>query len=319
MRPRLVLCYPAEAHHLDQIARTAPGYDIIDAGQARIAQELFQADIYFGHAKVPVDWRGVVHQGRLKWIQSSAAGIDHCLTPEVIASCIPVTSCAGLFANQVAEQTMAILLALLRNLPAFHRAQLAHRFERLPTDDLRGKTVGIIGFGGNGQQIGLTLTPFKPRVVAVDLRAEMIEKPAWLEALYPVSVLDRVLPQLDIQIVCVPLTQHTRGMFDLTRFRRFKPRSIFINVARGEVVDESALITAIREGIVAKAGLDVTETEPLPGNSPLWDMENVLITPHVGAQGFDRLDRTTDFFCENFRRFAADRPLLNLVDKNRGF
>ena len=118
---RIVLCYPIERRHYDQIAAAAPGHEIIDAGQERIATELLEADIFCGHAKVPVPWGEVVKRGRLKWIQSSAAGLDHCLTPETIASEITVTSASGLFAEAVAEQTLALLLGLVASLPTFFR------------------------------------------------------------------------------------------------------------------------------------------------------------------------------------------------------
>src|SRR6188474_3512058 len=120
---RIVLCYPMEQRHLKQICEAAPGHEVIDAGQERIATELLEADIFCGHAKVPVPWPEVVRRGRLKWIQSSAAGLDHCLTPETIASDIVVTSASGLFAEPVAEQTLALTLGLLRSLPTFFRAQ----------------------------------------------------------------------------------------------------------------------------------------------------------------------------------------------------
>src|SRR6185295_16784369 len=141
---RVVLCYPIEPRHLEQVRAAAPGHEVVDAGQERIAQELLEADIFCGHAKVPVQWPEVVHRGRLKWIQSSAAGLDHCLTPETIASDIVVTSASGLFAQAVAEQTLALLLGLLRELPTFFRQQQRREFVRRPTRDLHGTTVGIV-------------------------------------------------------------------------------------------------------------------------------------------------------------------------------
>src|SRR5690606_11722896 len=133
---------PIEPRHYQQIADTAPDAEIFDAGQQRIAQELFQADIFCGHAKVPVDWEGVVRQGRLKWIQSSAAGMDHCLVRSVIESDILVTSAAGVLANQVAEHTTALVFAYLRSLPVFFDAQRKREFIRRPTRDLHHSTVG---------------------------------------------------------------------------------------------------------------------------------------------------------------------------------
>ncbi len=316
---RIVLCYPLEDRHLAQIQRAAPNCQLINAGQERIAQELLAADIYCGHAKVPVDWQAVVDLGRLQWIQSSAAGIDHCLTPQVAASPIPVTSAAGLFAPQVAEQTLALLLALVRSLPVFYRAQQRHLFERRPTSDVRGKTVGIIGFGGNGQQIAQVLAAFGPRIVAIDLLPDKRPKPPYLERLFPASDIDKVLPCCDIVVLCVPLTTATRAMFSGPRLGLMKQGSILINVARGEIVKELDLVAALKCGHLSGAGLDVTEQEPLSPESELWNLDNVVITPHVGAQSFDRIDRTTDFFCENLIRFQNGRELRNRVDKSLEF
>src|SRR5262245_54334540 len=127
---RIVLCYPIEQRHLEQIRSAAPGHEVVDAGQERIATEILEADIFCGHAKVPMPWPELVRRARLKWIQSSAAGLDHCLTPETIASNIVVTSASGLFAEPVAEQTLALTLGLLRSLPTFFRAQQKREFVR---------------------------------------------------------------------------------------------------------------------------------------------------------------------------------------------
>src|SRR5690606_33310351 len=150
---RIVLCYPTEERHRKQLAEAAPGAEIVDAGQERIATELLDADIFIGHAKVPVPWPEVVRRGRLRWIQSSAAGLDHCLTPEVIDSPIVVTSASGVFADPVAEQTLALLLGLIRRLPTFFRAQQRRECIRRPTGDLHDKTIGIVGMGGNGRRL----------------------------------------------------------------------------------------------------------------------------------------------------------------------
>ncbi len=146
---RIVLCYAVSERNIAQIQAAAPEAEIVNAGQENVASELPSADIFCGHAKVPVDWPAAVKQGRLRWIQSSAAGMDHCLVPAVIAADeIVVTSASGLFADQVAEQTLALLFGLVRSLPVFFRAQQRHDFTRRATSDLHGKTVGILGFGG---------------------------------------------------------------------------------------------------------------------------------------------------------------------------
>ena len=165
---RIVLCYPAEPRHVDQIAAAAPEAEVVDAGQERIAEELLTADIFCGHCKVPVPWDEVVRQGRLRWIQSSAAGLDHCLVPSVVESDIIVTSASGVLANQVADQTIALLTGLLRSLPTFFRAQQKHEFIRRPTRDLHGKRIGIIGLGCNGRRLVQVLNAFQTHIIATD-------------------------------------------------------------------------------------------------------------------------------------------------------
>jgi phosphoglycerate dehydrogenase-like enzyme len=314
---RIVLCYPIERRHYDQICAAAPGHEVVDAGQERVATELAEADIFCGHAKVPVPWPTVVHRGRLKWIQSSAAGLDHCLTPETIASDILVTSASGLFADPVAEQTLALTLGLLRGLPTFFRAQQKREFIRRPTRDLTRATVGIVGLGGNGTRIAEVLRPFHTRIIATDIFTE--EKPSCVDELWPANKLDRLLGDSDIVILCVPLNAATQGLIAAPQLTRMKHGALLINVARGPIVVEKELVAALQSGHLGGAGLDVTEIEPLPVESPLWDLPNVVITPHVGAQSARRADTTTDLICENLRRYFSGRPLINLVDKKLGF
>jgi D-3-phosphoglycerate dehydrogenase len=315
---RIVLCYPTEQHHLQQIAAAAPDAEIVDAGQSRIPEAIIEADIFCGHAKErPVPWEEVTRQARLRWIQSSAAGLDHCLTPSVIRSDITVTSASGLFADQVAEQTMALLTGVLRSLPVFFQAGLKREFVRRATRDLHGATVGIVGFGGNGRRIAEVLAPFRVRILATDMFP--FDKPDHVERLWPAECLDGLLELVDVLILGVPLTPLTHGMIAAPQFARMKQGAVLINVARGPVVVESDLVDALESGHLGGAGLDVTEIEPLPPSSPLWGLPNVIITPHVGAQSASRQDDVTRFFCENLRRYQEGQPLLNLVDKELGF
>ena len=316
---RIVLCYPVQPHHVAQIAAVAPDAEIVDAGQQGIPEEILQADIFCGHAKQrPVPWDEVVRRSRLRWIQSSAAGMDHCLTPWVIGSDITVTSASGLFADQVAEQTLAMLLGLLRGLPTFFRASQKREFIRRPTRDLHGATVGIVGFGGNGRRLARVLAPLRVRILATDMFPD--QKPDEVDELLPAERLNDVLPQVDILLLCVPLNSQTEGMIGAEQLACMKPGSFLINVARGPVVVEAALVEALESEQLAGAGLDVTEVEPLPVSSRLWELPNVIITPHVGAQSATRQDDVTAFFCENLRRYQAGESLLNLLtDKSLGF
>lgn len=314
----IVLCYPVEPRHLAQIAAVAPQAALIDAGQERIAQELFKADIFCGHAKVPVPWDDVVRQGRLRWIQSSAAGMDHCLVPSVVASDIVVTSASGVLADQVAEHALALMTALSRSLPVFFRAQQQKEFIRRPTRDLHRSTVGIVGFGGNGRRLAEVLQPWKVRILATDMFPE--EQPDYVAALWPAERLDELLGESDFVVLNVPLTDRTRGLLDARALARMKPTAFLVNMARGPIVVEADLVAALEAGRLAGAALDVTDPEPLPPASRLWDLPNVIITPHVGGQSATRIDDMTQFFCENLRRWQQGEPLINLLeDKRLGF
>jgi phosphoglycerate dehydrogenase-like enzyme len=318
MPMKIVLCYPVEPKHIEQIAAAAPDAEIIDAGQERIGDEIFAADIFCGHAKVPIDWDGVVRQGRLRWIQSSAAGMDHCLVPSVIESDIAVTSASGVLADQVAEHTIALVTAWGRSLPTFLRAQQKKEFIRRPTRDLTRSTVGIVGLGGVGRRLARLLAAFDVRVLATDMFP--VDKPAEVETLWPADRLDDLLAAVDIAILCLPLNGSTRGIINAARFARMKPNTLFVNVARGALVVTDDLVAALESGHLAGAVMDVTEPEPPPPESRLWAMPNVIITPHVGGQSSWRIDNMTQLFCRNLRRWRQNLPLVNyLGDKRLGF
>jgi D-3-phosphoglycerate dehydrogenase len=318
MTIRIVLCYPVEAKHIAQIATAMPGADIIDAGQERVAEELFAADIFCGHAKVPVDWDGVVRQGRLRWIQSSAAGMDHCLVPSVIASEIAVTSASGVLADQVAEHTIALVTGWCRGLPIYFRAQQKREFIRQPTRDLTRSTVGIVGLGGNGRKLAQVLTAFEVRTLATDLFP--VDRPEYVESLWPADRLDDLLAAVDFVVLCAPLNDSTRGMIDAKALARMRPGALLVNVARGPLVVTDDMVSALASRQLAGAVMDVTDPEPLPPEHPLWGFPNVIITPHVGGQSSWRIDNMTKLFCQNLRRWQEGLPLVNyLSDKRLGF
>jgi phosphoglycerate dehydrogenase-like enzyme len=319
---RIVLCYPVEPKHIAQIQAVVPQAEIVSASQKSIADDIFGADIFCGHSKErPIPWDDVVREGKLRWIQSSAAGLDHCLAPAVVAADdITVTSASGVLADQVAEQTMALLCGLLRSLPTFFRAQQHHEFIRRPTRDLHRQTIGIIGFGGNGRRLAEVLRPYRGKIIATDwFPPEKQNKPDSVDEVWPAERNEELIALADILILAAPLTDKTRGMLYARTISSMKMNAVVINVARGKLIVERDMIAALQAGKLAGFGTDVTETEPLANESPLWDLPNVIITPHVGGQSKWRIDDMTDFFCENLRRRVANRPLVNLVDKRLGF
>lgn len=314
---QLVVCYPVEERHLQAIQQAAPDYQLIVADQQTIPDLIHQADVFVGHAKVPVDWDRVAKSGRLKFIQSSAAGLDHCLAPSIIDSPVVVCSASGLFADQVAEQTLALLLGLLRGIPIFYRQQQKHEFVRRPTADLHRKRIGIVGLGGNGRRLAQILEPFRVSIRATDYFPE--HKPPQVEELLPHTQLLSLAAWSEILILTLPLNASTLGIIDRKVFSAMPKGSYLINVARGQCVNEQDLIDALESGRLAGAGLDVTAVEPLPAESRLYDQPNVLITPHVGAQSGPRYDDSTRLICENLKRYLAGQTLFNIVDKKLGF
>lgn len=313
----LVYCFPTQPHHVDWMKAAAPGCEFIEATQETIPERIMDAEIFVGHAKVPVNWDRVVDQGKLRFIQSSAAGLDHCLAPSVIDADITVCSASGLFADQVAEQTLALLLGLLRGIPIFYRQWQRKEFVRRPTDDLHRKRVGIVGMGGNGRRLVEVLAPFNVTIRATDYFPD--RKPSMVEELWPHTRLEELAAWSEILILTLPLNASTRGIVDKKIIRAMAPGSYLINVARGACVVEADLCDALADGHLRGAGLDVTQIEPLPVTSPLWGFDNVLITPHVGAQAGTRTDDTTKLICENLQRYFAGQSLYNVVDKRLGF
>ncbi len=314
---RIVLCYPVEAKHVAQIQAVVPSATLVDAGQDGVAAELPDADIFCGHPKVPVPWDEVVARGRLQWIQSSAAGLDHCLVPAVVDSPIVVTSASGVLADQVAEHALGMAIACTRRFQLFLEQQRRREFVRRPTRDLTDATVGIVGLGGNGRRLVEVLAPFRVRILATDWFP--VRKPPAVEFLGPPQALPTLLERSDILFLCPPLTPQTRNMIDSAALARMKPGAILVNVGRGALVDEDALVDALESGRLDAAALDVTPEEPPRPESRLWTAPRLLITPHVGGQSARRIDAMTNFFCDNLFRHQRGMPLRNLVDKRLGF
>ena len=317
----LLLCYPVKEHHVEQIRAAWPEINLLFADQNNRDESeklLFEADYFCGHVKKMVDWQSIVKQGRLRWIQSSAAGMDHCLVPPVIDSEIIVTSASGLLADQVAEHTMALVLGWMRSLPVFFESQKKKEFVRRPTRDLTGATVGIVGFGGNGRRVAQVMAPFQTRILATDMFPE--DKPGYVAELWPEHRLDDLLAESDVVLLNLPLNESTRHLFDASRLAKMKTDALLVNMARGPIVETEALVAALNAGTIAGAVVDVTDPEPLPESHSLWNCPNLIITPHVGGQFRRRNDDVTDLLCENIRRLRTGEPLINLLtDKKLGF
>jgi phosphoglycerate dehydrogenase-like enzyme len=258
----------------------------------------------------------------LRWAQSWSAGVDRYITiPELISRQeVVLTNMKGMYGPVIAEHVFAMLLTLTRDLPFYLDADRRGEWARGPGGELsalQGRTMLIVGMGGIGSEIAVRAHSFNMRVLATVRTAR--PAPPYVDELGTGDDLDRFLPQADIVVLAVPLTDETRGMIDRTAIQRMKDGVWIVNIARGAVVDTEALVDALDSGKVGAALLDVTDPEPLPAGHPLWDRDDVFITPHMAARAELSVERRFELIVENMRRFAAGEPLLNVVDKEAGY
>jgi phosphoglycerate dehydrogenase-like enzyme len=305
--------FPVGDELLGLVRNAAPSATVVAADKEQLPRELGDAEIFYGFHLPDV----FAHAPKLKWIQSSAAGLDKLLVPELVNRGLTITNASGIHAAAVAECAWALTLAIGRGLHTYVRQQQQHVWKWGPLTDMFGGTVGVIGLGGIGRQFARVACAFDMRVIAVDPHAR--EKPESVAELWPLSRLDDLLEQSDIVLIACPYTPETHNLIDRRRLALMRPTAILVNIARGGIIEEEALVAALRAGKLGGAGLDVTETEPLPPSSPLWDAPNLIISPHCGGISSHRVRKLVEFFCENLRRYVAGRPLLNLVDQRRGY
>lgn len=272
---------------------------------------------------------------RLRWIQLHNAGANHLQgLPILGAGDVAITSASGIHATPIAEHCLAMMLAFTCRLPHFRRLQAVARWDRsgAASDTLRGQTLGIVGYGSIGRELGRLADALGMTVLAMrrnlvhpeeggryvepgvgDPRAEIPER------LYPPQALASMLGACDVVALTLPLTGGTRHLLDEAMLAAMKPHAVLINVSRGAVVDEAALISALAAERIAGAALDVFEEEPLPASSPLWGLENVIITPHISGNTRRYHEKAATLFGVNLRRYLDNEPLFNLYDRERGY
>lgn len=272
----------------------------------------------------------------LKWVQLHTAGVDHLLGHPLMKSDILLTTASGIHATPIAEYVFASILAFNRRLPQMlyyqsRREWPQGRWNLFARPELRGSTLGIVGYGSIGREVGRTARCFGMRVVSTKRSVSQMRdagyavpgtgdrEGALLDEAFPPERLSEMLGLCDYVVVAVPLTPQTRKLIGEAELRAMKPSAYLVNISRGGTVDEAALVKALRQGWIAGAGLDVFEEEPLPANSPLYDLDNVILSPHVAGFTLRYDERASDLFAENLRRYLAGKPLLNLVDKDKGY
>jgi D-2-hydroxyacid dehydrogenase (NADP+) len=290
-------------------------------GYDRILDELPESDIFVGFSLRPEQF---ALARKLKWLHSTAAGVGQLMYPELRKSGIEVTNASGVHRIPMAEHILGTLTALARRFPDCLRYQQQSHWAQqelwnapVRPRELHGQILLFIGFGAIGQEVAKIIRPLGMRVWAVTRSGRADEGLA--EQVFPAPKLDEVLPQADFVVLAAPETPETRKMIGAREFALMKPSAYFLNVSRGALVDEPALISALTKRKIAGAALDVASQEPLPPENPLWKLDNAFITPHMSAASEHLWERQTDLLMENLERWFAGDELLNRVDLNRGY
>ena len=323
--------------HRAAISSAVPGVELADR-QCRTADEVAEfvssgCDVLLTF-RVPND---IATRARgLKWIQLLSAGADHVLVGPLKGIAIPITTASGIHATPIAEYTLASMLAYAHRIHLAIRAQTRREWMRSgafmgSVDEIRGRTLGIVGYGSIGRETARLAAAFGMKVLALKRNPADRVDPGWSPAglgdpdgkiparFFGPDEREAILRESDYVSVTLPLTDHTRKFIGEREFAAMKPGAYLVNIGRGEVIDERAMAAALASAKIGGAGLDVFEHEPLESSSPLWDLENVILTPHISGANRGYMDKACELFAENLKRFAANRPLLNVVDPNLGY
>ncbi|HUM16816.1 MAG TPA: D-2-hydroxyacid dehydrogenase [Candidatus Nitrosotalea sp.] len=250
---------------------------------------------------------------RLRWIQCMGAGVERLLVPELPAD-VRVTRAAGIFGPWMAEYTLGWCLWVTQRMDGFRASQRARRWQPVDPVPLRGQTLCVVGLGDIGRCIARSARGLGMRVIGVTRSGR---GPRDAERIYRTGALRSALARADFVVLTLPLSTATRGLLGAAALAAMKPTAWLINIARGPIVDEAALLDALRRARLGGAVLDVFDTEPLPADHPLWGFENVVITPHISGPSTPR--EIGPIFADNLRRYIAGRPLRHQVDRTRGY
>lgn len=269
----------------------------------------------------------------LTWVHSATSGVERALTPAALARDVLVTNARGVFSRPIAEHVLLMILAVSRHLPELLELQRERTWQPLEGRELRELTIGIVGYGSLGRSVASLASAFGARVIALRRRPTSAESAragapddgdefpyqATVDRVLGPDGLHELLRESDIVVLAAPLTAETEGMIDEAAVAAMKKESWLINVARGRLVDDTALLRGLRERRIGGAALDTFRDEPLPPSSPYWDLPNVILTPHTAWSSARVLDRSIDLFCDNLVRFSRGEPLRNVVDPAAGY
>ena len=307
----------------ERLAEHFPELEVVQRDSYEgIDEQLSEAEIIFTISLRPDQ---LATTRNLRWIHAPTAAVHQFLFPQLVDSDVILTNSTEVHGPVVAEHVIALIFALAKKIPQATLMQQKHVWgkeamwrEGYFPREIAGATLGLIGLGSIGRRVAVMASALGMRVIAV---REHIDKgaPDGVEAVFAPSELDKLLPQSDFVVMAAPLVSATQGLLNAERIALMKPDSFLINVGRGPQVDEAALASALRRRRIAGAALDVFEQEPLPPDSPLWNLDNLLITPHTAGLTAKLWDRHYDLFSDNLRRYVSRQPLRYVVDKHKGY
>jgi phosphoglycerate dehydrogenase-like enzyme len=317
----LVLSDPGEPH-LAMLDELRPNADIVTGNSMQaFGNALAEATVVF-------NWSGSLDLLRdavgkcpnLQWVHSRSVGLERTLFTELIESSITLTNGRGVFSSSLGEFALAAILYFAKDLRRMIRNQMSGRWVPFDIVPVSGQTVGIIGYGDIGRAVAARLRPMGMKVLAVKRHASSLSgSDSLVDQLYTSDRCLDMLPQCDYVVVSTPLTSETQGMIGEHELCAMKPDAVIINLGRGPVIEERALIHALADGRIKGAALDVFDQEPLPAGHPFYKLENVLLSPHCADHTPHWLDQAMQFFIEQFKRFRDGQPLMHVVDKKLGY
>jgi phosphoglycerate dehydrogenase-like enzyme len=316
---KIIITHTLEQNHFDQIKEIIPGWTIIVGKDREIWQEhLHEAEIIAGWKK-GIEKDCLAPHSKLKWLQTWSAGVDSLPLKMLESRNITVTSANGVHAYPISETIYALMLSLTRKIHTYVQNQQERKWHHSDMKlEMHKKTVGIIGVGTIGKEAAKIAKAFGMKVLGVRHSGKQQE---FVDEMYTTNQLDEVLPNCDYVVVTLPLTKETNRLFGAKQFNLMKSSAFFINIGRGEIVVEGDLISALQRGQIAGAGLDVFEQEPLTVDSPLWEMENVIITPHTSGSTEHYNQRVVEnILIPNLKNYiSGNQPSVNLVDYSKGY
>lgn len=310
----MLISEAVERHYGAVLADAAPGAERIVLSSEGLPKGLEAVEVvYFSGDLFPDSMRSFLHALKqvpdVRWLHSFSAGVDNVFFERLLERGARLTTSSGAMAVPIAQTVMLYLLALTRDLPGWLGDQARHRWNPRDIGDLQGLTLGVVGLGPIGLEVVRLASAFRMRVIGVRRRPSG-DEPCETRAL---DDLPELLGEFDALVLAIPLSEETRRLIDREALAALKPGCLIVNIGRGELIDEPALVAALESGHVGGAGLDVFAAEPLPEESPLWRMSNVIVTPHSSGTTPGNFHRASEIFVDNVQRYIRGEPMRNEV------